>query len=73
MPILAGNKPSFPISPDNLANFLLSDPFHADSVYIREAPQSNGNHCINDRILPHKAAFVDANTGKLDMLGEQLP
>lgn len=63
MPILAGNKPSFPISPDNLANFLLSDPFHAESPYIRQAPASNGNHCIPDRIAPQKAAFVDGNTG----------
>lgn len=65
MPILAGNKPSFPISPDNLANFLLSDPFHSESEYIVKAPKSNDNHCIPRRVLPQKAAFVDASTGEL--------
>lgn len=67
MAILAGNKPSFPISPDNTANFLLSDSFHAQSEYIRQAPKSNGNHFINDRIAPHKAAFVDSATGELSL------
>jgi hypothetical protein len=33
---LAGTAPSFPIYAGNLAEFVLSDPFHKDTRWIKE-------------------------------------
>lgn len=65
MAAVAGAAPSFPIPETSVPEFLFSNPFKQDSVWIRQGAACNEGHFIKEKIPEHKAAFVNAETGEV--------